>query len=284
MNANFADRILRRLPSILPLLLLLLLGFASPSEALVRDRYSVEILVDGVPLQEYGARGTTYIEAREGREYSIRLRNHTGERIAVALSVDGLNTIDAQTGPARTASKWILGPYQTITLDGWQTSGSTARRFFFTTEERSYGAWLGRTDNLGVITAAVFRERRPEPAPVWKHDADRGGRRQAPSRMERKSKEAGCDSLGEAESGLSDEMAATGIGRELDHSVRRVRFDAEPDPATVIQFRYEYRDALVRLGVLPEPYAWRDDPLRRRERARGFDDMEFAPDPFRPQR
>jgi len=281
MNENLATRILRRLAAILPLLLLL--GFAAPSEALVRDSYSVEILVDGVPLREHAARGNVYVEALEGREYSIRLRNYTAERIAVALSVDGLNTIDAKTSAARSASKWILGPYQTITLDGWQTSGRTARRFFFTTEEQSYGAWLGRIDNLGVITAAVFRERRPMPSPIWKH-ADREGRRQAPAREERKSKLAGCDDAGEAESGLSDEMAATGIGRELDHQVRRVTFDAQSSPTTVIQFRYEYHDALVRLGVLPEPHAWRDDPLRRRERARGFEDMEFAPDPFRSPR
>lgn len=281
MNANLAARILRRLPAALALLLLV--GIAPPSEALARESYSLEILVDGVPLTEHAARGTTYVEALEGREYSLRLRNHTEERIAVALSVDGLNTIDAKTGSARSASKWILGPYQTITLDGWQTSGATARRFFFTTEEKSYGAWLGRADNLGLITAAVFRERRPQPAPVWKKEARREGLGQSSAPAERKSKASGRDQSGEAES-LSDEMAATGIGRELDHRVRRVRFEAESRPTTVLEFRYEYHDALVRLGVLPEPYAWRDDSLRRRERARGFDDLEFAPDPYRSQR
>ena len=45
------------------------------------------------------------------------------------------------------------------------TSRSTARQFFFTTEEKSYGAWLGKTRDLGVITAAFFRERRPQPVP-----------------------------------------------------------------------------------------------------------------------
>jgi hypothetical protein len=282
MNAFVADRIARRLPVVL--ILLLLVAVAPPSDAVTRNRYSMEILLDGVPLEELAARGTAYVEALEGREYSIRLRNRTGERIAVALSVDGLNTIDAKSGSARSASKWILGPYQTITLDGWQTSGATARRFFFTTEERSYGAWLGRTENLGVITAAVFRERRPRPAPVWKRETRREGGAPPSAHERSRSKAAGCDALGEAESALSDEMAATGIGRELDHRVRRVSFDAESHPAAVLQVRYEYRDALVRLGVLPEPYARRDDALRRRERARGFDDMEFAPDPFRPNR
>ena len=141
------------------ILLSLLLAAALPAAAMTRDAYSVEILVGGAPLTEYAARGTDYVEATAGREYSIRLRNHTAQRIAVALSVDGLNTIDARETTARQASKWILGPYETITIDGWQTGTDTARRFFFTTEEKSYGAWLGKTSNLGVVSAAVFREK-----------------------------------------------------------------------------------------------------------------------------
>jgi hypothetical protein len=186
--------------------------------------------------------------------------------------VDGLNSIDARTTTMRDASKWVLGPYRTVTIDGWQTGPTTARRFFFTTEDRSYGAWLGKTDNLGVISAAVFRERRPKPV----------------SRMHRESRKERSDRFGgvpEPESKcapsegetLSDEMAATGIGREVDHSVRKVHLNLETSPAAVLQIRYEYREELVRLGVLP----LREDPITRRERARGFEDMEFAPDPFR---
>jgi hypothetical protein len=128
----------------------------------------LEILVDGVPLTEYHARGTIYVEARRGAEYSVRLHNVSDRRVAVALAVDGLNAIDAKSDSARRASKWVLDPWQTVTIDGWQTSSSSARRFYFTTEEDSYGAWLGRTANLGVIEAVVFREklRRPEPSPV----------------------------------------------------------------------------------------------------------------------
>ena len=70
------------------LMLLLMLALAAPASAVQKGRYSIDILVNGRPLEEYAARGTTYIEALEGREYSIRLRNHTGRRIAVALAVD----------------------------------------------------------------------------------------------------------------------------------------------------------------------------------------------------
>ena len=113
----------------------LFLAFGGPAAALQEGPYSMEILVNGSPLVEYAARKTTYIEALERREYAVRLRNRTGERIAVALSVDGLNTIDAKTTSARDASKWIIEPYGTITISGWQTGASTARRFFFTSEQ-----------------------------------------------------------------------------------------------------------------------------------------------------
>ncbi|MEN6630792.1 MAG: hypothetical protein ABFD84_00065, partial [Candidatus Polarisedimenticolia bacterium] len=67
-----------------------------------------------------------------------------------------------------------------------------------------------------------------------------------------------------------DELAATGIGREVAHPVESVAFDAEPRPAARLELRYEYHDALVKLGVLPRPDEDLDDALARREAARGF--------------
>ena len=82
-------------------------------------------------------------------------------------------------------------------------------------------------------------------------------------------------------SGLSEELAATGIGREVDHRVERVRFDAEPKAAATLSLRYEYRDALIKLGVLPVPCDPVEGRLARRDDARGFSEAGFAPDPYR---
>jgi hypothetical protein len=240
-----------------------LVVLATPAFALQSHGYSLEILVDGKPLKEYAARGTTYIEARKSAEYSIRLRNHTGRRIAIALAVDGLNTINAKTTTAKKASKWVLGPYEAVTIDGWQTGADTARKFFFTTEDKSYGSWLGRTDDLGVIEAVVFREQRPKISELRR-------------RSDRSDKAAPApQSAGESESTLSDDLAATGIGREVDNRVVRVRFNSEHKAAANLRIRYEYRQQLVELDVLPDC-----NRLDRREHARGFEDFEFAPDPF----
>ena len=244
--------------------------------------YSMELLVDGAPLPLHAARGAQYVEAIEGREYAIRLTNNSAGRVAIALSVDGLNSIDAKTTSMRSASKWILDPWQSITLEGWQTSAATARRFYFTSEEQSYGAWLGKKANLGVISAAVFRERRPVAIPYMKEkDSNetrpmRGdeGKAPAPSAapQERDGRSSGVDDL-----------AATGIGRQVDHQVTRIPFDAEDSPAAVLNVRYEYHDALVKLGVLPRIMPPCDEGLNRRERASGFQDSGFAPDPYGPR-
>ncbi len=58
--------------------------------------YRMEILINGVSVQEYQQSECRYIEALRGKEYSIRLYNPTAGRVAVSLSVDGLNSIDAR--------------------------------------------------------------------------------------------------------------------------------------------------------------------------------------------
>ncbi len=231
--------------------------------------YSMEILINGVPQAEISARGTTYVEALGGAEYAVRITNHTSRRIAVALAVDGLNSIDARTTSAVNAKKWVLAAHESITVRGWQTSTATARRFFFTTQEQSYAAWLGKTGSLGVIEAVVFREKtQPVADPKYRE-------RPQDARGSRDSRQPAAPQ--EPEGQLNDDLAATGIGRRVDNQVRYVRFRTENGPAAQLRLRYEFRPQLVRLGVV-SPLA-RATALDRRENARGFTDSDFAPDP-----
>jgi hypothetical protein len=232
----------------------------------------VDILVGGVPQRRYAHDGRWYVEAIKGREYAIRLRNPYGVRVAVALSVDGLNTIDARQTTAVAAKKWVLQPYQTVTISGWQTSQTHARRFEFTTEERSYGQALGKTANLGVIAAVFFKERAQ---PVVMESFSERARPEAPMPAA-PAQDAAASGAGQSASKRADnEYAATGMGRRTGHAVETVYLDLEDTPAASMSIRYEFRPQLVRLGVLPRDVAL--DPLQRRERASGFDGG-FAPE------
>ncbi len=250
-----------------------------------REGSGLEVLVNGDPVPRYYHQGTTYIEALKGQEYEIRITNPTGGRVAVALSVDGLNTIDARHTEARLGHKWVLEPYQSVVISGWQTGAPHARRFFFTTEDRSYGAWLGRTENLGIISAAFFRERTKrvrEPVPL-RPLVPQPGSSQSPRKELDRTNEADSSSrqsgLGETAAAPVPEAdyAATGIGNRIRHDVEWIRMDLDDRPFSVVNLRYEFRPILVRLGVLRPPDT--GDPLARRERARGFREPAYCPEP-----
>ena len=233
----------------------------------------IEILVDGVPRTRYAHAGRWYVEAIKGREYAIRLRNPYPVRVAVALSVDGLNTIDARETTASEARKWVLAPYETVTIRGWQTSRSEARRFEFTTEEASYGQALGKTANLGVIAAVFFKERIPLAARLREQERQSADSAAAPAPTLAAPAAPESRAMGKAE---QNEYAATGMGERTEHVVQQVRLELESAPAASMSLRYEFRPQLVRLGVIPAPGTV--DPLRRRERARGFE-PGYSPEP-----
>jgi hypothetical protein len=236
---------------------------------------NVEILVDGVAQRRYAHDGRWYIEALKSREYAIRLRNPYPVRVAVALSVDGLNTIDARGTTAAEARKWVLGPYETITISGWQTSRTQARRFEFTTEERSNGHALGKTTNLGIIATVFFKER--VNAAIADGYRDRSPRSApAPSAGPTEERaDSASRAVGESKQ-ADNEYAATGMGRAARHDVTQVWLDLEDAPAHLVNIRYEFRPQLVRLGILPA--APTVDRLQRRERAQGFE-PGFSPIP-----
>jgi hypothetical protein len=258
---------------------------SAPVERVVANQaFDVQILVDGRPLAEYYARGRSYVEAIQGAEYSVRIRNPLPFRVAVALSVDGLNTIDARRTTAWNASKWVIEPYGTIDVTGWQMSSERARRFYFTSERDSYGAKLGQTSNLGVIAAVFFRERRPivvpitpPPRPRPPYEEDRG-RENKSSGAGARTEDSRVQRQGQIAPVPDDDYAATGIGRSVRNDVSWINLDLESRPTAEVMIRYEYYPALVRLGILPRNYS-RPDHLRRREESTGFADRRFSPEP-----
>ena len=251
--------------------------------------FRIEILVDGRPIPQFPARGTVYVEALKERDYAIRLHNPCDVRVAVALSVDGLNTIDARRTTAKDARKWVLDPHETIVISGWQVDMNHARKFFFTSEQDSYAQWLGKTQDMGVITAVFFRERVTRIEPIVVPPVDSRNRPEAQGAAGSASGASSGESAradAQPKAGVPaptaaavqrEEYAATGIGDRTDHAVRRIHMNLEDQPAGSVSLRYEFRPQLVRLGVLPSSPA-RPDPLTRREGARGFE-PGFCPEP-----
>jgi hypothetical protein len=217
--------------------------------------------------------GRYYLEAREGASYLIRLANRTSERLGVVLTVDGLNTISGERDPGR-GRMYVLDPWRQATVRGWRTSLREVRRFTFVDERSSYAARSGKANSrMGWIEVSVFRERRPWTR-IRERDDD-GGRPGEPFEESARAEPAPAPTadaagseagpLGKSQAGARKRSyPGTGWGSRAHDPVVLVDFEPERSPAERTTLRYEYRRALVDLGVLPSPHA-RHDRLHQRD-------------------
>lgn len=236
-----------------------------------------------------------YLEARRGARYALHITNRTGQRLGVLVTVDGLNAISGELEPSsqgqpgvRPGRMYVLGPWDDVTVRGWRTSLEEVRRFTFVDEERSYAVRAEKSNGkLGWIEVRAYRERR---AQVWRDPyprrpteapaaRDEEAKRVAPGRAregeadQRAADGAVAPAAPAAEQPLasrsarSESFPGTGWGQREQDPVTIVSFEPETLAADTVTLRYEYRRALVALGILP-PRAARDR-LSEREDGRG---------------
>lgn len=244
----------------------------------------VAVEVGGRPAHLYPApdgSGRHYLEAREGASYVLRLTNRCGERLGVVVTVDGLNAISGGRGHGR-GRMYVLDPGQQTTVRGWRTSLQDVRRFTFVDEEASYAARSGKANSrMGWIELSVYREKHHWTRRFFPEDSvsrDHGEADPRPGRAEAPATAAEAEARPEVKSQARPRARSypgTGWGAPTRDPVVLVDFEPRRSPAQRTTLRYEYRDALVALGVLPSPHAPRD---RLAERDQGRDG--FAPPPL----
>ncbi|MCL1634696.1 hypothetical protein M2650_08645 [Luteimonas sp. SX5] len=230
-------------------------------------------------LPEYPHRGRIYVPGEPGHRYAVRLTNTSGERVLVVLSVDGVNAVDGRTAHPSQAG-YVLAPWQSTEIAGWRKSMDDVAQFYFTDLPDSYAARTGRPENVGVIGIAVFRESQPRyyeppyppPYPPYARDEARAKSTNAPATAERGSS-GHADASAPARE-IAQQRIGTGHGAREWAPVSSTNFvRASSRPAQVVQLRYDDRDNLAAMGILPQLYRYwgRDEP-------RAFPGA-FVPDP-----
>lgn len=222
--------------------------------AAAHARHAPEALVElsvidrdsAVTLPVHTHDGQRYIEGQPGRRYAVRLTNRTGARVLAVLSVDGINAVSGQTADPSQAG-YVLGPYQSTDITGWRKSLEEVAAFQFAPLTESYAARTGRAGNVGVIGIAVFHERHVIPPPPAIADGA------LPAHAESKTRGASRES---SQAMRAPAPVAQSIGtahgqREQSHA-NRTRFErASRHPAEVASLRYDRRENLIALGVIP---------------------------------
>jgi len=228
----------------------------------------VSIRVDGgdAPLFfKPGTRDRHYFQAFKGRNYSVVVRNTTGQRVGVLIAVDGLNVVNGERSHlSRNESMYVLDPWESAEIQGWRTSLRDVRRFVFTDEQRSYAERTGQANgDMGWIRVLAFREDRPlswiPNTPRVReqrggHDRDDLGANEAPAPSTEGLGDAKARrSAGETEArGMAPESnPGTGWGSRQYDPVQRTQFRAARSATDRLTFRYEYASGLQALGIYP---------------------------------
>lgn len=211
----------------------------------------------GEALPLYRHRGRQYVEGQPGNEYAVRIRNCTGQRLLAVLSVDGVNAVSGETA-SPDQSGYVIEPGGYVTVQGWRKDLNRTAAFYFSDPGDSYAARTGRPDDLGVIGVALFRER-PVERQGWRSRDDRrsapaSAREEAASAAAGKAADSHAEATNAAAPPAQQRALGTGHGRGEYSPVEQVAFErANSRPDEVIAIRYERRESLVAMGVLPAP-------------------------------
>jgi hypothetical protein len=110
-------------------------------------------------LTGYRSADGNFVVGDDGDRYEILVRNKSYERVEVVVSVDGLDVMDGKGASTRKRG-YIVPPRGKVVIDGWRRSNYNVEAFRFSTVADSAAArGTGSSRNVGVIGAAVFREK-----------------------------------------------------------------------------------------------------------------------------
>jgi hypothetical protein len=207
----------------------------------------------GERLTVYSHQGQRWVAGTPGHRYAISIRNRSMGRLLNVVSVDGVNAISGETA-AWGQSGYVLSGDESFDVLGWRKSQERVADFIFTDLGNSYAARTGRPEDVGVVGVAVFREAAPVPPPVSLNEAPANRARSAPAAP-------------------AEDRLGTGHGPSESSRVLTTSFERAQDrPDQMIAIRYDRREHLIAMGVIPD--AGTPRPFPRSASAGGF-----VPDP-----
>jgi hypothetical protein len=128
---------------------------------MIKQNYEVIVNVNGRSVREYSSNSRTFIEAREGTEYTIKINNTSWNRALAVVSVDGVDVINGGQATVHNDAGYIVPAYGSIEIKGFRHSSEEVAAFKFVKKQQSSAAALGNGGNEGVIGVSIFAEKLP---------------------------------------------------------------------------------------------------------------------------
>ena len=120
---------------------------------------SMHVQVNGRACKEYSHKGMSFIEARSGTNYTVKIKNDNPYRVMAVLSVDGLDVVTGK--PAEeTNTGYIIDAYSSLDVKGYRISDDNSASFIFTSKGKSYVQQAkSNATNAGVIGLRTYKEK-----------------------------------------------------------------------------------------------------------------------------
>jgi hypothetical protein len=126
----------------------------------------MHVTVNGRACKEYSHNGNTYIEARNGTNYTVKIKNDNPYRVMTVVSVDGLDVVSGKNA-AETDTGYIINAYDSLEIKGYRINDDDCASFIFTSRGKSYVQNVkGDARNCGVIGLRAFREKPTYSSPI----------------------------------------------------------------------------------------------------------------------
>lgn len=124
----------------------------------------IQITVNGSKCKQYNHDGKTYVEAKNGSEYVIDVKNNHWKRVLAVGSVDGLNILTGKTA-SEGDTGYIIGSYSSEKIKGFRFSDDewAMFKFGYKFNGKTYAQSKedGSEKNCGVIGLRFFYEQEP---------------------------------------------------------------------------------------------------------------------------
>jgi len=123
------------------------------------NKPDINILVNGNRCKFYYHEGKTYIEAKQGSEYEIEIKNNSWGRVEAVCSVDGLSVMTGKPADEK-ENGYVVDAYHPLKIKGFRYSDDAVGSFKFELKNNSYAASKGKKSkrNCGVIGIRLFEE------------------------------------------------------------------------------------------------------------------------------
>lgn len=222
---------------------------------------------DAAPLPSFRHHGVTFVLGTPGEHYQIRVTNPYGERVEAVVSVDGRDAVSGRRGDYVSQRGYVLGPYESVLIEGFRQSLERVASFRFVDPEDSYSARLGTPQNVGIVGVAFFRERRHlrSPVPIAR-----------PRLEDSKPRPSSARASAAKGANESDSRLGTEYGESIVSRVNETRFERRSSrPERVVTLRYDDADGLIARGIDLSGVR----PYSRHVEPEAFPDSRFAAPP-----